>query len=126
MRYICILILCSFVLVSCSSMNANVKPTCEKIVIPDPPKVVRVESKKVNPKTHPPDKYPDTDWVKQPKVDLKRGRGYWSYKDIDTISKGLVEWPRWGKKVEEIVNDYNEEVAKASKPRKKSSWKFWE
>jgi hypothetical protein len=125
MRYICLLIICSFVLVSCSSMNANVKPTCEQIVIPDPPKVVRMESKKVNPKTHPPSKYPNTDWVKPPTVDLKHGRGYWTNTDIDKISKGLTDWPRWGKKVEDIVADYNKKVVKESANRKKSSWKFW-
>jgi hypothetical protein len=53
-------------------------------------------------------KYPNTKWVKEPKMDLSKGIACWSNKDVETISDALTEWNYWADAVEETVRKYND------------------
>jgi hypothetical protein len=97
----------------------------EPVGIPAPPKVVIMDNGKYDKS-----KYPQTDWVKEPTVDLKNGRAYWSFEDIEKISNGLTNWPRWGQEIEKTLEIYNKGVTNPGQQgatQKKHSWyRFWE
>ena len=69
-------------------------------------------------------KYPNTSWIKPPRVDLKKGQAWWSFKDVEKISESLTLWPKWGKDVEALIEGQNDLAAgkgKYSHPW----WRFW-
>lgn len=118
MRKVAILIV-FLVLSGCASRQAVMKGS--KITLPKPPKVVVMDTGKYDK-----EKYPDTDWVKPPKQDLKQRRASWSFEDIEKISRALTEWPRWAKDTEEIVEGHNKSVGHGTDSSARKWWKFWE
>lgn len=111
-----------FLLVAGCVTSIKYVPYRELVTIPTPPKVVVMDNGRYDKS-----KYPETNWVKEPTVDLKNGRAYWSFEDIEKISKGLTEWPQWAVSVETIINDYNRKstVQTRLKETNKSWWEFW-
>jgi uncharacterized protein YceK len=121
------LLLMFFVLLlsGCGTVKYVYVPVREQVTIPSPPKVVIMDNGKFDKK-----KYPDTDWVKEPTVDLKNGKAYWSFEDIEKISTALTKWPNWGLEVEKTLEIYNKGATNSGKQgetQKKHSWyRFWE
>lgn len=97
----------------------------EPVTIPASPKVVVMDNGHYDKA-----KYPDTAWVKEPTVDLKNGKTYWTFEDVEKISKGLTEWPKWGQEVEKTLEIYNQGAKNPGKQgdtKKRRSWyRFWE
>lgn len=106
------------ILGGCSTKQTSLN--CPPVTLPDPPKPVVTDSGK-----HDISRYPDTAWVKPPKVDLKKQRASWSFQDIEKINNALTDWPAWGRSVEETISSYNEKVAGKEHKKKKSWYEFW-
>ena len=94
----------------------------EKVIIPKPPKVVVMDNGKIDKR-----KYKETDWVKKPRVDLKKRRACWDFDDVEKISRSLTDWPDWGREVEKIIEIHNRSLNEPQGLIKKKSWyRFWE
>ncbi len=119
-RYI-VVVLSLFVLSSCGTTKTVL--VREPIAIPVPPKVVVMDNGKYDKS-----KYPNTEWVQEPKVDLNKRTATWGFDDINKISRALVEFPQWGVQVEKIIEAHNKGVNKneqGSKDAKKPWYKVW-
>jgi hypothetical protein len=92
--------------------------------LPKAPQVVLMDNGK-----HDKAKFPGTDWVKEPTVDLKGRRAYWDFDDIEKISNALTKWPSWGKEVEKLVDLHDKSIStqqgNASENKTRSWFRFW-
>ena len=66
--------------------------------LPKPPRVVKMDNGKIDKS-----KFPETDWVKEPAVDLKNRRASWDFDDIEKISGALTKGPLWVDEIQKIV-----------------------
>lgn len=109
----------------CETIKYVYVPVREQVTVPNPPKVVMMDNGKYDKA-----KYPDTDWVKKPEVDLKNRRAYWGFDDVEKISEALTKWPSWGLEVEKTLEIYNKGTTNSGQQgatEKKHSWyRFWE
>jgi hypothetical protein len=78
-------------------------PMSEGPTLPDRPRPLLMDNGKVDTK-----KYPNTTWVKEPKMDLTKGIACWSNKDVEAISGAIVEREEWADTVEETLRKFNE------------------
>jgi uncharacterized protein YceK len=118
-----ILLVMLFVLMSgCETIRTVYVPVREPITIPTPPKVVVMDNGRYDKS-----KYPETDWVKEPTVDLKNRRAYWGFDDVEKLSNALTNWPRWAVSVESIINEHNRNAGDKNKIKEtqRSWWSFW-
>ena len=90
-------------MVGCASRTALKK--CETITLPNPPDAIALESKGVDKS-----KYPGTKWIKPPQTDVKKGRAYWSFQDVKTISDALQGWDGWYIDVKELIEGHNKDL----------------
>lgn len=104
-KIVLVVAVCMFILTGCASRQALVKN--QPITLPKRPDPVIMYGPKSEHKVKDPERFPDAKWIKEPKLDPAKQRGYWSYKDIGTISEGLAEWEFFYKDTKEIVEGHN-------------------
>ena len=107
-------IVLSILLISCSTRSVH--QSSFKIVLPEPPPAIVIDRGHIDK-----DKYSSTKWVKPPIIDNKRNMAWWSFKDVETISRGLKAWEFWYKDVKELIEGHNRLSLEKSDPW----YKFW-
>jgi hypothetical protein len=100
MKRIILLCILIYMLTGCASTPKI--PLTVGPVLPDRPNPVVIDNGKVDTK-----KFPNTKWIKEPKLDLNKGIACWSNKDVEAISDSLVEHNLWADTVEETLRKFN-------------------